>query len=420
LGSVVCATLTKLVVRRAEMLSWTSMEVKEMQMNAILVMCSLVRLGQTLLKSKSKIDRDSFERITLWLRTLVDPSASEETRKALLRDCSVSFDAMLEERTAMKGRKKGVGALVLGGGKQEKEELDQKVEVVTQPDSLINFRQLRENRMALGAVDLDDEADMSKATGMKDGRADFRERLNHIYQLTGFADPIYAEAAVTVHDYDIVLDVLVLNRTNQTLTNLTVEMSTIGDLKIVDRPQNHTLGPFESKTVKCNIKVSSTDSGQIFGNIVYDATNSADHIVINLHDIKIDIMDYIHPATCTESQFRRMWAEFEWENKVAVNTKIGDIKQYLEHIVAITNTNCLTPPRALAGECSYIAANLYACSSFGEDALVNVSVEREGGEGGKPARVIGSIRIRSKTQGIALSLGDRIGQLQRQLLPPKP
>mgnify|MGYP007000276378 len=75
-------------------------------------------------------------------------SASEETRKALLRDCSVSFDAMLEERTAMKGRKKGVGALVLGGGKQEKEELDQKVEVVTQPDSLINFRQLRENRMA--------------------------------------------------------------------------------------------------------------------------------------------------------------------------------------------------------------------------------------------------------------------------------
>ena len=70
---------------------------------------------------------------------------------------------------------------------------------------------------------------------MKDGRADFRERLNHIYQLTGFADPIYAEAAVTVHDYDIVLDVLVLNRTNQTLTNLTVEMSTIGDLKIVDR-----------------------------------------------------------------------------------------------------------------------------------------------------------------------------------------
>merc|ERR1711871_482240 len=247
-------------------------------------------------------------------------------------------------------------------------------------------------------VDLDDEADVSKATGMKDGRQDFRERLKQIYQLTGFADSIYAEAAVTIHDYDIVLDTLVINRTNQTLTNLTVEMSTIGDLKIVDRPQNHTLGPYESRRVKCNIKVSSTDSGQIFGNIVYDSTNSADHVVLNLHDIKIDIMDYIHPATCDETTFRNMWAEFEWENKVAVNTKITDIKQYLQHIVNITNTNCLTPPRALAGDCSYVAANLYACSSFGEGALVNVSVEREevisGGK--KIVRVIGSIRIRSK------------------------
>ena len=32
----------------------------------------------------------------------------------------------------------------------------------------------------------------------------------------------------------------------------------------------------------------------------------------------------------------------------------------------------------------------------------------------KVTRIIGSIRIRSKTQGIALSLGDRIGLLQRK------
>ena len=121
--------------------------------------------------------------------------------------------------------------------------------------------------------------------------------------------------------------------------------------------------------MKCNIKVSSTDSGQIFGNIVYDSTNSADHAVLNLHDIKIDIMDYT-PATATRrlsATCGRVW----WENKVAVNTKITDIKQYLQHIIQITNTNCLTPVRWL--KLDYVAANLYACSSFGEDALVNVS-----------------------------------------------
>ena len=58
---------------------------------------------------------------------------------------------------------------------------------------------------------------------------------------------------------------------------------------------------------------------------------------------------------------------------------------------------------------------LFAHSVFGEDALVNVSVEKKDDNDGKLA---GYIRIRSKTQGIALSLGDRITSVQRGL-PPK-
>tara|TARA_B110000305_G_C19325122_1_gene580964 strand:+ start:465 stop:677 length:213 start_codon:yes stop_codon:yes gene_type:complete len=65
--------------------------------------------------------------------------------------------------------------------------------------------------------------------------ADFSNKLNHIYQLTGFADPVYAEALVTVNEYDIVLELLVINRTSSTLQNVTVELSTLGDMKIVER-----------------------------------------------------------------------------------------------------------------------------------------------------------------------------------------
>jgi coatomer subunit beta len=49
-------------------------------------------------------------------------------------------------------------------------------------------------------------------------------------------------------------------------------------------------------------------------------------------------------------------------------------------------------------------------SVFGEDALVNVSVEKKSDTGGA---LSGHVRIRSKTQGIALSLGDRITLVQR-------
>lgn len=40
-------------------------------------------------------------------------------------------------------------------------------------------------------------------------------KLNKVTQLTGFSDPIYAEAYVHVNQYDIVLDVLIVNQTGK-------------------------------------------------------------------------------------------------------------------------------------------------------------------------------------------------------------
>lgn len=204
---------------------------------------------------------------------------------------------------------------------------------------------------------------------------------------------------------------LVINRTPNTLSNLTVELSTMGDMKIVERPQSHNIGPLDQITIRASIKVSSTETGHIFGTIVYEDSVTNDKVYINLNDIHMDIMDYIHPASCTDEMFRSMWAEFEWENKVAISTSITGLVEFLEHIVSSTNMKCLTPhDKDEKGR--FVAANLYARSVFGEDALVNVSVEKKEDDG----KLAGYIRIRSKTQGIALSLGDRITSVQRGLL----
>ena len=48
-------------------------------------------------------------------------------------------------------------------------------------------------------------------------------------QLTGFSDPVYAEAYVNVNQYDIVLDLLVVNQTSDTLQNVTLELATLGN-----------------------------------------------------------------------------------------------------------------------------------------------------------------------------------------------
>lgn len=92
--------------------------------------------------------------------------------------------------------------------------------------------------------------------------------------------------------------------------------------------------------------------------IVYDTALNTNVVVLNT--IHIDIMDYIIPASCTDTEFRQMWQDFEWENKVTVNTSFTDLHEYLKHLLKSTNMKCLTPEKALSGQCGFMAANMYA------------------------------------------------------------
>ena len=106
------------------------------------------------------------------------------------------------------------------------------------------------------------------------------------------------------------------------------------------------MAPNDFANIKANVKVASTENGIIFGNIVYDVAGStSDRNVVVLNDIHIDIMDYIVPASCTENEFRSMWAEFEWENKVSVNTTVSNLADYLAGLLKSTNMKCLTPAK---------------------------------------------------------------------------
>lgn len=103
---------------------------------------------------------------------------------------------------------------------------------------------------------------------------------------------------------------------------MTVDFATIGDLKLVERPSPQTLGPHDYHSLKANVKVSSTETGVIFGTVAYEGKSALDMKTVVLNEIRVDILDYIKPSTCTESQFRAMWTEFEWENKINVNVNM--------------------------------------------------------------------------------------------------
>lgn len=52
-----------------------------------------------------------------------------------------------------------------------------------------------------------------------------------------------------------------------TLQNCTLELATLGDLKLVEKPQPVVLAPHDFCNIKANVKVASTENGIIFGNI---------------------------------------------------------------------------------------------------------------------------------------------------------
>ncbi len=418
LGTVAAGALTKLACKVLRAYGTAAAITKKCQMLTIAFCCNLHELVSNAalqsssgpcaslrdtVQSNAKLGdsvTDLVERIVFFVHLLLDPSL-RTFHNYFLQDNKITFEQCLSlARSNSPFLMDGVSV----------EHSDPRTDTHYQPDELILWRQLRQSEHNNVDWELCDVGDLTHATGMNEATDPYGVKLNHMYQLTGFSDPVYAESCVIVHDYDIIMEILVINRTSATLTNLTLELATLGDLRLVERPQVVTLGPLDQQSLRANIKVSSTETGHIFGTIVYENSSSAEKSYINLNSIHLDIMDYIRPAFCADADFRHMWAEFEWENKVAVATSITSLGDFLAHIVESTNMRCLTPRSSLEEASNFLAANLYAKSIFGEDALVNVSIEKKDDADGK---LSGYIRIRSKTQGIALSLGDRVTAVQR-------
>lgn len=327
LGTVTAVTLTKLALKASLNSDLKGVTSNRLTTSAVLVAAGIGRVAESKTKGKNGAHADCIDRLTSCCRVLLDPAVRERLISVWLGAGKEAFTNIVAHQKLAKSKASEAS----------------KKNSASQADDLIQFRQLRAQAVQGGIeVDLMDADDISRATGADSSSSD-SNKLPHVHQLTGYSDPVYAEASVTVHDYDIILDILVINRTPNTLTNLTLELATMGDLKLVERPQSHTIGPLDERRLRANIKVSSTETGHIFGTIVFDNSSTAQKTYVNLSDIQLNIMDYIRPAECRSEDFRSMWAEFEWENKVAINTNITNLREYLNHIITNTNMTCLTP-----------------------------------------------------------------------------
>jgi len=436
LSAMIGVSLTKLVLKSKTL----SQDVR----NEVLFL--LVNLFKLMKEHSPDGDRsDSAVRLTQCVRALIAASNGQlpDTHKAAaeLMKCEWSSGIGRSQLGKVLELAALNGDYVLGGNDDDVEDKS------IAPDESMVFRALRERSKGdMAGADGLDEDDFNSARGFsmsgsaaKEGEL-FAERLAKVTQMTGLADPVYVEAFLQVNSFDLVLELLMVNRTEETLQNVLIELSTQGDLKIMDRPAPSTLAPGQQLMVRASIKVASTETGTIFGYVTFDKNAAGDKESTVLSELHVDILDYIERAWIGELAFRTMWSEFEWENKININTTFTEVGTFLKHIMKNTNMSIVGRTYKKAGDeknqkqrkqkltdeevqcmikesvgvqqlidtSSFVAVNLYSKSIFGEDALANVSIEKlpEG-------KLTGSVRIRSRTQGIALSLGDRIHIVQR-------
>lgn len=404
-ASVLANSIVKLVLK-FEKISKNTSVTNALKAEGLLILVSIIRLGQSNLVEK-KIDEDSAERLMTAISVLMDEISTEESQaeKELL---SLAFLEATNE-----SYKSRVNVTLKKNAAKRSNYLAKHAEAI---DKSIVFRQFKNAGLHNTPVDSIEEDIKLATTGTvsysKLQANSITSKLKKIVPLTGFSDPVYAECYITNHQFDVVLDVLLVNQTKDTLKNLHVQFATLGDLKIIDHPPSTNVIPHGFHKITITAKVSSADTGVIFGNIIYDGGHGQDSRYVILNDVHIDTMDYVKPAICDDNSFRKMWNAFEWENKLRIKSKLPSLRGYLEKLVEVTHMKVLTPEEALGDNDSrFLSCNLYSRSTFGEDALANLCIEKDP----ITQEIVGEIRIRSKTQGLALTNGDNITRMGRTM-----
>ncbi|SCM04301.1 coatamer protein, beta subunit, putative [Plasmodium chabaudi chabaudi] len=333
-------------------------------------------------------------------------------------------------------------------------------------DSIINFRILKEKKNVLSMLDEELVTTNENFEQMKlkyslnnDILYDYNEfkypaitqdnysstflsKLHKSQAITSIDDDIFIEIFPIISSINLILEFYIYNQSGIYLQNIFINLSTHNNLKPIDKIPQFNLAPHEKKKFKTTIKVHTTETGTIFGYLFYEKKNDPKKYYIVLNEININMTEYITASFISSHLFRIMWSEFEWENKINVNTSISDAFELLKLIIKHTNMTIvekfmpleyyeheaknmtdnenITPIdiyisyistledfKLLINNSAFFSVNLFSRSIFGEDSLANFSVQKN-----SDGKLTGSIRVRSRTQGIALSLGDKITLIQ--------
>lgn len=250
IGAALASDLVKASLRYVQ-LEQDQKAVNEFIACSMLILTSILRYGQSDIPKKP-ISEDDVKKISMCLKVLMENLYNDQldlvgqTREALDHMLAIKSDqeSRLEEKASAGSR----------------ETQASKKETSTGVDDGILFGLLTPKGGASTQKENIFETSLAQAVqGSREintGDLLKNSKLSKMTQLTGLCDPVYAEAYVQATEFDISLDVVVVNQTSDMLQNCLLELATLGDdLKLLQKPSSVTLAPFDFCNMKATIKV---------------------------------------------------------------------------------------------------------------------------------------------------------------------
>ena len=286
-----------------------------------------------------------------------------------------------------------------------------------QPDDFISFRHCKiydPDNPDLG----EDESDMNLInkqnveindelfnTNSSSRESDNKKR-RFVEVLSGTEDPLFVEAEVNIYTYDLSIEFTIKNKSKNALQNVSLQLFVPKEFSIIEKPPIFTLEPNETVHVRSSVKFTKTINAYIFGQVSFN-NFKGENSFMHLSGLFIELLS-TYKENISDLDFRKNWSDYTWEHNVMIVSRKKKFSECVNELIKGLNMTLVSPKtiEMINDEFPFMVCNLYAKTKLGENALVNLSVERS-----KDNKIIGSCFIRSKTKDFMTGLGEKIKAL---------
>ena len=253
---------------------------------------------------------------------------------------------------------------------------------------------------------IDTENSLLNSLSFGTSREASNKKRRFIEVLSGTEDPLFVESVVNIYTFDLSIEFTIKNRSKNALQNVSLQLFVPKEFSIIEKPPIFNLEPNETVNVRSSVKFAKTINAYIFGQISFN-NFKGENSFMHLSGLFIELLS-TYKENISDLDFRKNWNDYTWEHNVMIVSRKKNYTECINELVKGLKMTLVFPKSIdlINDDYPFFVSNLFAKTRLGENALVNISVEKS-----KDNKIIGTCVIRSKTKDFMTGLGEKIKAL---------